>query len=517
MTARVLVLSRPHPTRLCIRSASSSAVCPVLSVQPIRALVDEKFKIVVRNLHPKEEVTLHSLHQSEDEDYWEAFGHYTSDKNGTVSVTEDASTGGTYTGVEPMGLLWSMRPIPGSRQGLRLRKRDIMSPMVVNISIFSGHMTQGFSEKDALAMVVTERWYLAPGVRRVDVREQGVKGTLFIPPGPGPFPAVLDMWGGGGGLVEYRAALLASHGFVTMALEYLGSHVYPFSKPQKYPFEVLEYMKRTLLKARIDENNHVIWRDAVLPIPTELDTKVDVARIKCPLMIVVGQDDQNWATVESTEHIQQMMERSGNGHLLTVLSYPGAGHLIEPPYTPHVRFSNFTTQGRQKVLSVQPTRALVDEKFKIAVRNLQPRQEVTLHSLHQSEAKDYWEAFGHYTSDENGTVSVTEDASTGGTYTGVEPMGLLWSMRPIPGSRQGLRLTKRDVVSPMVVNISIFSGHMTQGFSEKDAMATVVTERWYLAPGVQRVDVRERGVKGKLFIPPGGPDKMSSDDSGWSG
>jgi len=32
---------------------------------------------------------------------------------------------------------------------------------------------------------------------------------------------VLDLWGGGGGLVEYRAALLASHGFTTMALKYL--------------------------------------------------------------------------------------------------------------------------------------------------------------------------------------------------------------------------------------------------------------------------------------------------------
>lgn len=31
------------------------------------------------------------------------------------------------------------------------------------------------------------------------------------------------MWGGGGGLVEYRAALLASHGFVAFALEYLSA------------------------------------------------------------------------------------------------------------------------------------------------------------------------------------------------------------------------------------------------------------------------------------------------------
>ena len=39
--------------------------------------------------------------------------------------------------------------------------------------------------------------------------------------GPGPFPGLLDLWGGGGRLVEYRAALLASHGFAALALDYL--------------------------------------------------------------------------------------------------------------------------------------------------------------------------------------------------------------------------------------------------------------------------------------------------------
>lgn len=29
------------------------------------------------------------------------------------------------------------------------------------------------------------------------------------------------MWGGGGKLVEYRAALLASHGFASMAIDYM--------------------------------------------------------------------------------------------------------------------------------------------------------------------------------------------------------------------------------------------------------------------------------------------------------
>jgi len=38
----------------------------------------------------------------------------------------------------------------------------------------------------------------------------------------------------------------------------------------------------------------------------------------------------------------------------------------------------------------------------------------------------------------------TTDESLGGTYEGREPMGLLWSMRPAPGSPQGLRLIRLE-------------------------------------------------------------------------
>jgi len=47
--------------------------------------VDEKFRIVVTNLLPSQKVTLHSLHQTEDKNFWEAFGHYVSDEHGTVT------------------------------------------------------------------------------------------------------------------------------------------------------------------------------------------------------------------------------------------------------------------------------------------------------------------------------------------------------------------------------------------------------------------------------------------------
>lgn len=46
------------------------------------------------------------------------------------------------------------------------------------------------------------------------------KNTISSISGPGPFPGLLDIWGGIKTLWESRAALVASHGFVTMVLKY---------------------------------------------------------------------------------------------------------------------------------------------------------------------------------------------------------------------------------------------------------------------------------------------------------
>lgn len=59
----------------------------------------------------------------------------------------------------------------------------VNSPMNVLVSVYSGHISGGFRTRPPLASVLTERWYMAPGVQRVEVKEGGVRGTLFIPPG----------------------------------------------------------------------------------------------------------------------------------------------------------------------------------------------------------------------------------------------------------------------------------------------------------------------------------------------
>uniref|UniRef100_A0A4W6DCY5 Acyl-CoA thioester hydrolase/bile acid-CoA amino acid N-acetyltransferase domain-containing protein n=1 Tax=Lates calcarifer TaxID=8187 RepID=A0A4W6DCY5_LATCA len=188
--------------------------CVKLSVQPSRGLMDEKFIVLVQNVWPGFQLTVHALHQCEDGHSWEAFGHYAADATGTVN--EDPSLGGTYSGVEPMGLLWSTPTRPEL-----MRKMNVQTPMEVTISVYQGHQTEGFVDQVPLAGVLVERWYMAPGVRRIPITEGGLTATLFLPPGPGPFPGLLDLWGGGGKLAEYRASLLASHGIASLALDYL--------------------------------------------------------------------------------------------------------------------------------------------------------------------------------------------------------------------------------------------------------------------------------------------------------
>ncbi|KAG2469387.1 MK11 kinase, partial [Polypterus senegalus] len=193
---------------------------PRVWARPTRALMDEPFQLEVACLPPHCPVTLRSTLYSEGNDLWEAFSHYVSDETGRVNVSKDESLGGLYIGREPMGLLWSLRLAVGGRQNIRLRKKNIQTPLVVDISLFDGHNTDNFNTQTALAMTTMERWYMAPGVRRIEVRENGVVGTLFIPPGPGPFPALLDVWGLAG-FMEHRAALLASRGYACLALAYI--------------------------------------------------------------------------------------------------------------------------------------------------------------------------------------------------------------------------------------------------------------------------------------------------------
>uniref|UniRef100_A0A3Q3WJC7 Uncharacterized protein n=1 Tax=Mola mola TaxID=94237 RepID=A0A3Q3WJC7_MOLML len=350
---------------------------PILSVSPTRALVDEKMEVVVENLPPGFPVTLHSFHHSEDKDHWEAYGHYITDHRGMVSVAEDFSFGGTYKGKAAMGLLWSMRPVPGSRKGLRLRKMNVRTPLLVNISVYSGHSAEGFRERTPLASTLIERWYIAPGVQRIKLREKGLRGTLFIPSGTPASPL----------MIIYSARISMTHiscflsCFFNIVFKLCFNQAFNILKehPQVIPDKIglfglslgsilaINLATESPIPAccvscsvnnintsiivkciknndmiRLDENNHQIWREMGLAtFNTSKLVEVSVGKINCPLLLVNGDDDQNWPVVQYAQDITQKMKAAGKEHLLTCVLYPDAGHLIEPPFSPHFRATRF--------------------------------------------------------------------------------------------------------------------------------------------------------------------------------
>uniref|UniRef100_A0A3P9HRG1 Uncharacterized protein n=1 Tax=Oryzias latipes TaxID=8090 RepID=A0A3P9HRG1_ORYLA len=390
---------------------SSIRPAPLLTATPVRTLVDEQTCIKASFLPSNHPVTVCARMRSDEGDLWQSFAHYNSNSRGTFDLNSDLSVGGSYSGCEPMGLFWSMQPAPGERDGLRLRKKCVESPYTVHISLLEGHVSPNQEPVKELAAVTAERWYMAPGVKRQEIRQNGLVGTLFIPPGPGPFPAMLDMWGMGGGLPEYRSSLFASRGYASFCLAYVGHKDLPgppntINVGDSYfqaAFQFLQdhshiaadkvgivglsygcyltFHTATLAGVKpaclIDLNESVFaWIHVnillffvncffmypkafsfmtllslkhilcILQILMKPLVLMQLEEITCPLMFVVGEDDMSASSIENAD--LETLRAAGKSHLFTRLSYPGAGHLIEPPYSPMSRASFWAVKPKKR-------------------------------------------------------------------------------------------------------------------------------------------------------------------------
>ena len=162
------------------------AVC--VSVEPLSSLIDDKVRIRASGLQPEQNVTLEARIVGDKGEVFESHAHFIADKDGEVDVCRDSPLGGSYSGVSPMGLLWSMKPAPGQRKGIRLMKSDVTKPYNIVLNCFNDHVIPNESSLQPLSRVTFEKWYMAEGVKRIPVREGRIRGALFIPPGDGRFP-----------------------------------------------------------------------------------------------------------------------------------------------------------------------------------------------------------------------------------------------------------------------------------------------------------------------------------------
>lgn len=195
---------------------------PTISVDKEDALVDDVIIISINGLQKNQLVTVRA-EVIEKGQVFAGSGCFMADGSGKVDISTQPSTCGTYKGVSPMGLFWSMRSSPNMPKGLRLIKSNATFPLVTELSLFSGHLAfeeTYTSDAEPVSKKIIRRWYMAKGVQKIPVRSGRIRGRLFLPAGKGPFPGVIDMFGTVGACIEFRAALLASRGFAALVLPY---------------------------------------------------------------------------------------------------------------------------------------------------------------------------------------------------------------------------------------------------------------------------------------------------------
>ncbi len=189
---------------------------PRIEIRPLATLVDEPVHIRLTGF-PIEQPVLLRAHLPTKFGSLESFALFQTDGTGCIDVARAVPLRGTYRVVDPMGLFWSMTKVESTSSAV--------SPELLGTVTLTAEV-EGKVEASASCQ---RSWYVAAEMTRVSVRERGLVGTFFHPRGSGPFPAVIVLGGGEGGLdvQECFAALLATHGYATLGLAYFGMEHLP--------------------------------------------------------------------------------------------------------------------------------------------------------------------------------------------------------------------------------------------------------------------------------------------------
>ena len=187
----------------------SDGTSPGLTIRaPDRSPNEQPIDLAVAGAPPGGRVALTASLVDADGVEWDSTTVFTADTTGTADASDQPPESGGYDGVAPMGWLWSMETdvdVPFAT----LAGPEITIDLVANAG--------GERVRRTITRVLYDDGLTAHRVDRDDL-----VGTLYVPPGAGPHPGVLQLHGSGGPSSGRFARLLASHGFATFAVEYFG-------------------------------------------------------------------------------------------------------------------------------------------------------------------------------------------------------------------------------------------------------------------------------------------------------
>lgn len=141
----------------------------------------------------------------------------------------------------------------------------------------------------------------------------------------------------------------------------------PFWIPYKYKGKLSNAFRYSGEDMKITDEGIILRyctraaKEAAFP-SAELSAVTPVERIACPVLLVHGTDDLCIDSDFTVGYISERLKAVGKESLCTVMRFPGAGHRIEPPYTPLCHVSYMKPFKQYWVLGGEPkSHALAQE------------------------------------------------------------------------------------------------------------------------------------------------------------
>jgi dienelactone hydrolase len=208
-------------------TAQESAAQPRI-VAPAAALIDEDVRFRVVGLVPKATYELQAEFVSRAGTVWRSKAQFAADEQGVIDPAKAAPASGSYQGTDPVGMFWSMENTKERQTDTSLFDGDDQGAVILSVRQ---------EEKTVAEHRLTLR-KRAIGISSTEIRDP-VVGTLYVPYGQQNLPAVIVLGGSEGGIPRDRAALIASHGYVTLALAYFGLDPLP-RELERVPLEYVD-------------------------------------------------------------------------------------------------------------------------------------------------------------------------------------------------------------------------------------------------------------------------------------
>jgi dienelactone hydrolase len=207
---------------------------PELTISPRSPALDTVLQIRLSGLPPRAPVRLHASQPDKRGCLWSSSTTFIARDDGTIDLGRDAPAEGSYSGVDPMGLIWSMEPLG----------EPTWDPPAHPLAPSRLTVTAQINGQPTCAAAV-DRLRIPDGLVRTEVRDHGLAGVMYRPDDERAVPGVLLLGGSEGGLHEDDAALLAAHGYAVLALAFYGMPGLP-ATAQDIPLEYFEPALRLL-------------------------------------------------------------------------------------------------------------------------------------------------------------------------------------------------------------------------------------------------------------------------------